>query len=173
MPDIHEGGDQGNEPQEKTPPLVTIFTDGACLGNPSPGGWGAVLVHPKKRITLSGGFRQTTNNRMEMTAAIEALKTLKFSCQVVMTTDSQYLKNGITQWMKGWKRNGWVTAAKTPVKNRDLWMELDRQLGRHEVRWEWVKGHAGHKENEEADQLAGKAARSPNLPKDEGYLRQK
>ncbi|WP_454915484.1 ribonuclease HI [Xanthobacter sediminis] len=133
---------------------VAIFTDGACSGNPGPGGWGALLRFGAHEKALSGGEQLTTNNRMEMTAAISALEALKESCAVELHTDSQYLKDGITKWVHGWKRNGWRTADKKPVKNQDLWERLDEALKRHEVQWHWVKGHAGHPENERADELA-------------------
>lgn len=136
--------------------LVEIFTDGACKGNPGPGGWGALLRYEGKQKELYGGEPDTTNNRMEMTAAIEALKCLKRPCQIRLTTDSQYLRKGITEWLKGWKKNGWKTAAKQPVKNADLWKALDQQVARHQVEWCWVKGHSGHIENEIADTLANR-----------------
>ena len=135
---------------------IELFTDGACRGNPGPGGWGALLRFGDKEKTLCGGERHTTNNRMELMAAIEGLKALKETCSVSLTTDSQYVRKGITEWMKGWKKNGWKTAAKKPVKNEDLWRELDEQTARHQVSWHWVKGHSGHRENEIADQLANK-----------------
>ncbi|WP_413988938.1 ribonuclease HI [Labrys okinawensis] len=133
---------------------VTLYTDGACSGNPGPGGWGAILMFGEHRKTLKGGALETTNNRMELQAAIEGLETLKRGCAVDLHTDSQYLKNGITGWIHGWKRNGWRTADKKPVKNEDLWRRLDVALERHEVEFHWVKGHAGHPLNEEADLLA-------------------
>ncbi|MFG1477900.1 ribonuclease HI [Xanthobacter sp. V4C-4] len=133
---------------------VAIFTDGACSGNPGPGGWGALLRFGAHERTLNGGEALTTNNRMEMMAAISALEALKEPCVVELNTDSQYLKDGITKWVHGWKRNGWRTADKKPVKNQDLWERLDEALKRHEVQWHWVKGHAGHPENERADELA-------------------
>ncbi len=133
---------------------VEIFTDGACSGNPGPGGWGALLRFGAHEKALNGGEAHTTNNRMEMLAAISALEALKESCAVALHTDSQYLKDGITKWVHGWKRNGWRTADKKPVKNQDLWERLDEALKRHEVQWHWVKGHAGHPENERADELA-------------------
>ena len=136
------------------PDVVEIFTDGACSGNPGPGGWGAVLRWRGQEKELFGGEAATTNNRMELTAAIESLRALKRPSAVVLTTDSVYVRNGITTWVPGWKRRGWLTADKKPVKNRDLWEALDEQVARHEVRWEWVKGHAGHPENERADELA-------------------
>jgi len=135
---------------------VEIFTDGACKGNPGPGGWGAVLRYGEHEKELFGGAADTTNNRMELQAAIEALASLKRPCHVVLTTDSQYLRQGILQWMAGWKRNGWKTAAKKPVKNMDLWQALDEQVARHEIEWRWVKGHSGHPGNEQADRLANR-----------------
>ena len=133
---------------------VRAFTDGACSGNPGPGGWGAVLQFGDHERELHGGARDTTNNRMELTAAIEALKALNEPCRVSLTTDSTYVKDGITQWLTNWKRNGWKTAAKKPVKNQDLWQTLDHESARHEIDWCWVKGHSGHPENERADRLA-------------------
>ncbi len=133
---------------------VEIFTDGACSGNPGPGGWGAILRYGRSEKELSGGEAETTNNRMELTAAIEALKALKRRCHVDLYTDSSYVKDGIGKWIEGWKRNGWKTAAKKPVKNADLWQALDELRDRHDVTWHWVKGHAGHPENERADELA-------------------
>ncbi|MFQ5626800.1 MAG: ribonuclease HI [Methyloligellaceae bacterium] len=133
---------------------VTIYTDGACSGNPGPGGWGAILIYRDHRKELNGGEAETTNNRMELTAAIEALNTLKPSCEVDLHTDSNYLREGITSWIKKWKTNGWRTASKKPVKNADLWEQLEAARSRHEVRWHWVKGHAGHQHNERADELA-------------------
>lgn len=133
---------------------VEIFTDGACSGNPGPGGWGAILRFNGTEKELSGGEAHTTNNRMELMAAIEALNALKQSCQVVVTTDSVYVRDGISGWIDGWKRNGWKTAAKKPVKNAELWQALDEARRRHTVEWRWVKGHAGHAENERADELA-------------------
>ena len=133
---------------------VEIWTDGACSGNPGPGGWGAVLRYGKREREIYGGERRTTNNRMELTAAIEALEALSRPCEVRLTTDSKYLKDGISQWIHNWKRNGWRTAARTPVKNADLWQRLDQALTPHTVQWHWTKAHAGHPENERADQLA-------------------
>ena len=133
---------------------VRAFTEGACSGNPGPGGWGAVLQFGDHERELHGGAPNTTNNRMELTAAIEALKALSEPCQVTLTTDSTYVKDGITQWLANWKRNGWKTAAKKPVKNQDLWQALDHESARHEIDWCWVKGHSGHPENERADRLA-------------------
>ena len=134
--------------------IVDIFTDGACSGNPGPGGWGAVLRYGSAEKELCGGEAGTTNNRMEMMAAIVALETLTRPSQIDLHTDSTYLRDGITRWIHGWKRNGWKTAAKKPVKNVDLWQRLEKALERHEVSWHWVKGHAGHPENERADALA-------------------
>jgi ribonuclease HI len=136
---------------------VEIYTDGGCRGNPGIGGWGVLLKMGKHQKTLKGNARDTTNNRMELTAAIEGLRALKKSCRVVLTTDSKYVKDGISQWMENWKKNNWKTAAKKPVKNKDLWQELDKQVQLHQVDWAWVKGHAGHKENEIVDQLANQA----------------
>lgn len=133
---------------------VQVFTDGACSGNPGPGGWGAVLRFGDKERELCGGADNTTNNRMELTAAIEGLRALNEPCEVVLTTDSTYVKDGITRWLANWKTNGWKTAAKKAVKNQDLWQELDHQTSRHTVQWQWVKGHSGHPENERADALA-------------------
>lgn len=133
---------------------VEIFTDGACSGNPGPGGWGAILRYNGFTKELSGGEADTTNNRMELKAAIEALSALKERCQVDLYTDSSYVKDGISGWIEGWKRNGWKTAAKKPVKNDDLWQALDEARKRHQVTWNWIKGHAGHPENERADELA-------------------
>ena len=133
---------------------VVIHTDGACSGNPGPGGWGAILDYNGTRKELHGGEAETTNNRMELTAAIEALKALKRPVKVEMHVDSQYVKDGITKWIHGWKRNGWKTADKKPVKNAELWQALDEALHKHEISWHWVKGHAGHEHNERADELA-------------------
>jgi len=138
---------------------VEIFTDGACLGNPGPGGWGTLLRWRGEERELSGGEPETTNNRMELMAAIQGLEALKRPTRVVLTTDSTYVRDGITKWIQGWKRNGWKTAAKKPVKNVDLWQRLDAALVGHDVDWRWVKGHAGHAENERVDELAGAAAR--------------
>ena len=135
---------------------VQAFTDGACSGNPGPGGWGAVLQFGDRERELYGGADDTTNNRMELTAAIEALKALKEPCEVALTTDSTYVKDGITQWLVNWKKNGWKTAARKAVKNQDLWQQLDDQASRHRIEWRWVKGHSGHLENERADALANR-----------------
>lgn len=133
---------------------VRLFTDGACSGNPGPGGWGALLIWKGVEKELSGGEPDTTNNRMELMAVIEGLRTLKRRCAVEVWTDSQYVKNGITQWIHSWKKKGWKTADRKPVKNVDLWQALDAEAARHDVSWHWVKGHAGHPENERADALA-------------------
>jgi len=133
---------------------VEIFTDGACRGNPGPGGWGALLRYGDVERELYGGAPDTTNNRMELLAAIEALKALSQRCSVDLTTDSVYVKNGITSWLAGWKTKGWKTSSRKPVKNVDLWQALDEENQRHDVRWHWVKGHNGHAENERADMLA-------------------
>jgi len=143
---------------------VEIFTDGACSGNPGPGGWGAILRWGERERELSGGEALTTNNRMELTAAIAALEALKRPCAVELFTDSAYLRNGITQWIHGWRRKGWRTADKKPVKNVELWQELDELARRHDITWHWVKGHAGHAENERADELA-RAAMAPFMRK--------
>ncbi len=134
--------------------LVEIFTDGACRGNPGPGGWGALLRYRGTEKELSGAEAWTTNNRMELLAAIRALESLRRPCRVRLTTDSEYLQKGVSQWLPQWKRRGWKTAAKTPVKNTDLWRRLDELAARHQVEWRWVRGHAGHAENERADALA-------------------
>lgn len=133
---------------------VEIYTDGACRGNPGPGGWGALLIAGEHRKTLHGGEAETTNNRMELMAAIQALNAVRGSRRIVLHTDSTYVMKGIREWLPGWKRRGWKTAAKKPVKNRDLWQALDEAQGRHEVTWRWVKGHSGDAGNEEADRLA-------------------
>ena len=147
-----------NEPTGETP--VDIFTDGACSGNPGPGGWGALLRWNGSEKELSGGEKNTTNNRMELMAAIAALESLTRPMSVRLHTDSQYVKDGITQWIAGWKRNGWKTAARKPVKNEDLWRRLDAAQARHRVTWHWVRGHNGHTENERADLLARNAVPS-------------
>jgi ribonuclease HI len=133
---------------------VIVHTDGACSGNPGPGGWGVILDYNGTRKELSGGEASTTNNRMELMAAITALEMLKRPCAVEMHVDSQYVKDGITKWIHGWKRNGWKTADRKAVKNAELWQRLDAALARHKVTWHWVKGHAGHDDNERADELA-------------------
>jgi len=135
---------------------VEVFTDGACRGNPGPGGWGALLRYGGHEKELYGGEAMTTNNRMELTAAIESLAALTQPCKVSLTTDSEYVRQGITSWLENWKKRGWKTAAKKPVKNVDLWQKLDEEVARHEVEWHWVRGHSGHRENELADQLANR-----------------
>jgi ribonuclease HI len=135
-------------------PQVVIYTDGACSGNPGPGGWGAILIAGPNERELSGGEAHTTNNRMELMAAIQALEALNKPCRVELHTDSQYLRTGITEWIAGWKQRGWKTAAKAPVKNEDLWRRLDEARARHTVDWRWVRGHDGHPQNERADALA-------------------
>jgi ribonuclease HI len=138
---------------------VQLITDGACIGNPGPGGWACILRCGEKKKELVGSEPHTTNNRMEITAAIEGLKALREPCEVEVVTDSEYLKNGITTWIKGWKRNGWKTAAKKPVVNQDLWMLLDDAVARHKMHWTWTKGHANHEDNNRCDELATQAAR--------------
>ena len=142
--------------EQKKLPHVIVHTDGACSGNPGPGGWGAILKFGDVEKELSGGESNTTNNRMELLAAISALEALKRPARVDIYTDSQYLRGGITGWIFGWKKNGWKTADRKPVKNVDLWQRLDQALGEHDIKWHWVKGHAGHDENERADELARK-----------------
>lgn len=137
---------------------VEMFTDGACKGNPGPGGWGVLLRYKEQEKRLHGGEAVTTNNRMELMAAIKGLMALKRPCVVQLTTDSQYVRQGITEWIHNWKAKGWMNAARKPVKNADLWQQLDRQVQEHEVHWHWVKGHSGHEENEIADQLANLGA---------------
>ena len=139
---------------------VSIYTDGACSGNPGKGGWGAVLVYNGTEKEMSGFEAETTNNRMELTAVIEALRALKRPCRVVLHTDSQYVQKGITEWVHKWKERGWRTSDKKPVKNVDLWMELDAATQCHDIQWRWVKGHAGHEGNEKADQLANRGVDS-------------
>ncbi|MBV1776638.1 ribonuclease HI [Burkholderiaceae bacterium DAT-1] len=134
--------------------IVTMYTDGACKGNPGPGGWGALLVYKGQEKELFGGEPDTTNNRMELMAVIAGLEALKRSCEIEVWLDSQYVKNGIESWIHGWKRNGWKTADKKPVKNAELWQRLDSAVSRHTIKWRWVKGHAGHAGNERADALA-------------------
>ncbi|QEX15511.1 ribonuclease H [Hypericibacter terrae] len=147
-------------PKEKTKSRVEIFTDGACSGNPGPGGWGAVLRYGETEKELSGGESATTNNRMELMAAIMGLESLRRPCAVTLSTDSTYVKDGITRWINGWKKNGWKTADKKPVKNVDLWQRLEAAVAPHQIQWEWVRGHSGHPENERADQLARDAIRA-------------
>jgi ribonuclease HI len=136
------------------PKSVEIFTDGACKGNPGPGGWGALLRFGEHEKELKGGERDTTNNRMELMAVIQALESLKRPCHIVLTVDSRYVRDGVERWMPRWKRNGWMTAERKPVKNQDLWQRLDQALTGHRIDWRWIKGHSGHAENERADRLA-------------------
>jgi len=136
---------------------VIIFTDGGCRGNPGPGGWGALMRFGNHEKEIYGYEEETTNNRMELMAAIRSLEVLSRDCSIVLTTDSQYVRQGITEWMDGWKKRGWKTAAKKPVKNKDLWQRLDDAVKRHDVEWQWVKGHSGHEGNERADDLANRA----------------
>ena len=137
--------------------IVHIFTDGACKGNPGPGGWGAIMKYGDHVKELNGYSSKTTNNIMEITAVIEALKSLTRPCAIILTTDSNYVKNGITQWIHNWKKKGWKTANKKPVKNKECWLQLDIEVQRHQIEWKWVKGHSGHPENERADELANEA----------------
>ena len=149
---------------------VTLFTDGSCLGNPGRGGWAALLRFGEAERELGGGFARTTNNRMEIMAAIAGLETLTETCRVRLYTDSQYLRHAVEKaWLRGWQKNGWKTADKKPVKNRDLWERLQQQLDRHQVRFEWVRGHAGHPENERCDLLARSWAERPDLPPDASW----
>ena len=138
---------------------VQLITDGACIGNPGPGGWACILRHGEKKREMWGSEPHTTNNRMELTAAVRGLEALHAPCDVEVITDSQYVKNGITTWIHGWKRNGWRTSNKKPVVNQDLWQELDRAAARHQVKWSWTKGHASHEDNNRCDELATAAAR--------------
>ncbi len=140
--------------------IVEIFTDGACKGNPGPGGWGAILRYENSIKELNGFNSKTTNNIMELTAVIEALNALSRSCSVIITTDSNYVKDGITKWIFNWKKKGWKTAARKPVKNKTLWVDLDKLTQKHDITWKWVKGHSGHVENERADELANEAIKS-------------
>ena len=151
------------EEPEASGGLVELFTDGACSGNPGPGGWGVLIRWGNHEKTLCGGEKETTNNRMELMAAIQALESLTRGVNATLFTDSKYVKDGITQWIVNWKRNGWKTAAKKPVKNVDLWKRLDGALERHTVEWQWVKGHAGHVENERADELARQGLQEQGL----------
>jgi ribonuclease HI len=142
---------------------VQIITDGACIGNPGPGGWACILRYNSHKKELSGRDRATTNNRMELTAAIRGLEALREPCEVEVVTDSQYLKNGISTWIQGWKRNGWKTKDKKPVLNQDLWVELDALVSKHKVKWTWTKGHADHDDNNRCDELATAAARGQRV----------
>ena len=151
---------------------VEIFTDGSCLGNPGPGGYGTLLRYKGHEKEMSQGYKMTTNNRMELLAAIIGLEALKQPCQVTLTTDSQYVKQGIESWLANWKKRGWKTASKQDVKNKDLWQRLDLVNSKHQVQWQWVKGHAGHAENERVDDLAREAAESNNLLEDTGFVAQ-
>ncbi|MCW8108733.1 ribonuclease HI [Alteromonas ponticola] len=148
---------------------VRIYTDGSCLGNPGPGGYGAVLLYKNHRKELADGFAHTTNNRMELLAAIKALESLSESCHITLTTDSQYVKNGINQWIHNWRKNGWKTKDRKPVKNADLWQQLDEAVNRHDIDWKWVKGHSGHPENERCDELAREAATANPTKVDTGF----
>ena len=148
---------------------VQIFSDGSCLGNPGPGGYGVILRYKDINKELSQGYTHTTNNRMELMAVIVGLSSLKEPCKVTITTDSQYVKNGLTKWLEGWKRNHWVSSSKAPVKNKDLWQRLDKESSRQEITFCWVKGHAGHPENERCDELARTAALGDNKITDEGF----
>ena len=147
---------------------VRLITDGACLGNPGPGGWASILRYGKHKREMWGSAPHTTNNRMELTAAIEGLRALKEPCQVEIVTDSEYLKNGITSWIYGWKRRGWMTVGKRPVVNQDLWKELDEQVSRHQTAWTWTKGHASHADNNRCDELAAQAAREQSFSSPSG-----
>lgn len=137
--------------------ILKIYTDGACKGNPGVGGWGAILKYGNTTKEIKGFSQETTNNIMELTAVIRALETLNRSCKIIITTDSNYVKNGITDWINNWKKNGWKTAKKQPVKNKNLWIALDELVSTHTITWKWIKGHSGHPENERADQLANEA----------------
>jgi len=137
--------------------VLEIYTDGACRGNPGVGGWGAILKYDNKIKEINGFSKETTNNIMELSAVIKALKELNRSCDIIITTDSNYVKDGITKWIYNWKKNGWKTANKKPVKNKELWLELDDLVIKHKINWKWIKGHSGHPENERADQLANEA----------------
>ncbi len=149
-------------------PHIVVYTDGACSGNPGPGGWGAILMSGSHRKEIKGGEEHTTNNRMELMAVISALESMKYNSDVELWTDSQYVKNGITAWIHSWKRNGWKTADKKPVKNAELWQQLDAARASHKIEWKWVKGHAGHPENERADELARAAITEMRAAKRKG-----
>lgn len=164
MPSLNESWSLFPSEQAEPPagPLrkVQLITDGACIGNPGPGGWACILRYGDKKKELYGSEKQTTNNRMELMAAIEGLRALRQPCDVEVTTDSQYVMNGITSWIQNWKRKGWMTAGKKPVVNQDLWRQLDEQNGRHRTIWTWTKGHASHEDNNRCDELATMAART-------------
>lgn len=155
-----------------TDKVVHLYSDGSCLGNPGPGGYGVLLRYGQQEKELAEGFQCTTNNRMELLGVIVGLESLKRHCQVIVTSDSEYVRQGITQWIHQWQRNGWRTAAKKPVKNADLWQRLWQVSQRHHIRWHWVKGHAGHAENERCDALARAAASAQPQTRDAGYLAQ-
>ncbi|MCC5878928.1 MAG: ribonuclease HI [Idiomarina sp.] len=148
---------------------ISIFTDGSCLGNPGPGGYGAILRYGKHEKEFSHGYRLTTNNRMELMATVVALNALKQGCEVELYTDSEYVRQGITKWINGWKKKGWLTSNKKPVKNKDLWQALDQAIANHTINWHWVKGHSGHPENERCDTLARTAAEQGPHDEDHGY----
>ena len=148
-----------------------MFTDGACLGNPGPGGWGCILRHEDRKKELWGAEPETTNNRMELTAAVKGLESLTRPCEVEITTDSNYMKNGITTWIHNWKRNGWRTASKKPVLNQDLWQQLDAQVARHRTTWKWTKGHAAHANNNRCDELATSAARTQSSGEEISFVK--
>lgn len=148
---------------------IAIYTDGSCLGNPGPGGYGVVMKYNSHTKELSKGYQLTTNNRMEMMAAVAALKSLKEPCEIHLTTDSQYLRQGINQWIHNWRKNGWRTSDRKPVKNVDLWQQLDQLSQKHKIHWHWVKGHSGHTENERCDELARTAAEGNKLAEDSGF----
>lgn len=149
---------------------IQLFTDGSCLGNPGPGGYGALLIYNGHKKELSEGFKTTTNNRMEMLAVIKGLRALNQRCNVDITTDSTYVKDGITKWIFNWKKNGWKTSQKKPVKNADLWQQLDDEVNKHDINWHWVKGHSGHPENERVDDLAREAAEANPTTEDKGFI---
>lgn len=149
---------------------VKLFTDGSCIGNPGPGGWAVVLEYKGHIKKIAQGYELTTNNRMELSAVIQGLSALKEPCKVTVTTDSQYVKNGMTSWLAGWKRRNWITSDKKAVKNKDLWQKLDQECSRHEIVWKWVKGHAGHPQNELCDELAHNAALGDRKIPDLGFV---
>jgi ribonuclease HI len=155
MDKVDDSKEGGGSPRREQ--VVEIHTDGACRGNPGPGGWGAILRNGQTEKELYGGERETTNNRMELMAAIQALEALKRPCEVTLVTDSEYVKKGITEWLASWKRRGWKTAGKKPVKNQDLWQRLEAATHTHKIHWQWIRGHTGHPENERADRLANRA----------------